>query len=90
MDTYTKLLVVILASVLAIMLVLAIIVLVKIIQIVNQVKEVVEKASKVADKAEAVGEFFQKTAAPIAISRLIANIVSNAVKAKRKKGKDDE
>lgn len=91
MENAEQILVVILASALAVFLLLAIIATVKIIQILNHLKAIAEKAEQVADKAEAVGEFFAKTAGPSAIVKLFANVV-DAFKQKksRKRGDNDE
>lgn len=83
MNTAEQILVVTLSSVLAILLVVCIVAAIKVVQILNEVKRIVKKAESIADKAEAVGEFFQATAGPAAISKLIANIF-HAHKAKRK------
>jgi len=41
------------------------------------VRRIASKAEKIADKAEAVGEFFQKTAGPAAVAKLVSNIVES-------------
>jgi hypothetical protein len=87
MDEYTRILVIILGSVLAITLILAITALVKFIQILDHIKRIVEKAEQIADKAESVTEFFQKTAAPMAVARLVGNIAESFMN--RKKSKKD-
>lgn len=81
MDTETSLtiLVTILSITLAIFLVVAIVATVKIIQILNQLK-------KIVDKAEAVGDFFRRTAGAAAFGKLIANI-TEAVR-NRKRGRN--
>lgn len=87
-DTSLKILVIVLATALAIFLTLAIMLLIKIIQVVKLIKQILEKAEQIADKAEAVGEFFQHTATPLAVGRLIAHIADNVFrKAKPKREK---
>lgn len=86
-DTSLKILVVVLATVLAIFLVLAIVLIVKIIQVVKLIKQILEKAEQIADKAEAVGEFFEHTATPVAVGKLIAHIADNVFKKGKNRGK---
>lgn len=84
--TFTEqFLVVVLAAVLALFLIIGIIVLVKIIQILNHIKHITDKAEKIADQAEAVGDFFQKTAGPAAIAKLVSNIVHSFSNTKHNK-----
>lgn len=83
MNTAEQILVIILSSVLAILLIISIVAAIKVVQILNEVKRIVKKAESIADKAEAVGEFFQASAGPAVISKLIANIF-HAHKSKRK------
>lgn len=79
-----EVLVLILATTLAVFLILAIIAAVKVNQILDQVKRVTDKAERFADKAESVGEFFATATAPSAIGSLIANL-SDVMK--KRKGK---
>ncbi len=74
MNTSEQILVVILSTTLALFLLVSIIAAVKVVQILNDIKRIVKKAESIADKAEAVGEFFQASAGPAAIGKLIANI----------------
>lgn len=76
MDTNTSLeiLVIILSATLALFLILGIVLIIKLIQIASGLKRITVKAEEVVDKAEAVTELFEKTAAPIAIGRLLSNI----------------
>lgn len=90
MGNSEQILVIILASTLAIFLVLAIIATIKLIQILNHLKTITEKAEKLANTAESVGEFFKYTAGPAAIGRLISNVSEAVFKHHNKKGKNDE
>lgn len=91
-DVWFESLVILLSIMLGLFLLMAIILLVKIIQIVNQVKRITDHAEQAVDKAEHIASFFEKTATPVAILKLIANIsdsISKAagkVKNKRKDG----
>jgi hypothetical protein len=83
--TWFAILVIILSSILAITLLLSIILLVKIVQIVGMVKKIIAQAEQVADRAEHFSAFFEKTATPVALLKLISNISDSLQKkAKRK------
>lgn len=94
MESSDRTLVIILAVALAIFLVLSILALVKIIQILGHIKRITEKAANLADKAEAVGEFLERAATPLALSRIMANVADGFLWRRRRnrKGrrKDDE
>ncbi len=93
MDTvWFEVLVVILSVMLALFLLLSIILLVRLIQIANKTKRIVEHAEEAVDKVEEIASFFEKTATPIALMKLVANISEKVTSAadninKRKKGK---
>ena len=90
MSNAEQILVVILASFLALGLLLSIFALVKIVQILNAIKRITAKAESVADKAESVSGFFAKTAAPAAIGRLLLNLASTVWQKKGKSKRRDE
>ena len=86
MENAETILVIVLASFLAIFLLLAIIAAVKIIQVVNHLNRIAEKAETIADKAESAASFFSKAAGPAMIGNFLANIVdvvTNKTKKKR-------
>ncbi len=85
MTTVEQALLIILSTCLAIVLVLTIIIAVKIIQILKHIRIIVAKAENIADKAEAVSDFFQQTAGPTAIVKLISNIFNATTKNKSSK-----
>lgn len=72
-DVWFEVLVIILSVMLALFLLLSIILVVKLIQISNHVKRITEYAEQTVEKAEEVAEFFKKTAAPVAIIKLITD-----------------
>lgn len=76
MDTTTSydILVIMLSVMLAIFLTLSIVALVFIIKILRNVRSITQKAEQIADKAEHITEFFQQTAGPVAVGRMISNI----------------
>lgn len=77
METAALILLIIVSATLTIFLIIAILALFKINQILSDMRRIASKAEKLADKAEAVGEFFQKTAGPVAITKLVSNIVES-------------
>lgn len=80
-DTWFQALVVILSCMTALLLLLAIILMVKLIQISKQVKRIIAQAEEAVDKAEQIASFFEKTATPVAILKLIANVSESVHKA---------
>jgi hypothetical protein len=86
MGNAEEILVVVLASALAVFLLLAIIATVKIIQILNHLKAISEKAERLASTAESVGEIFKYTAGPAAIGKFLANITETVLKHRKKGG----
>jgi hypothetical protein len=85
MNTDERILVIILSIVLAIFLTLAIIATVLVIQVLRKIKRISNKAEELADKAEAVGEFFQKTAGPATLFKAFTRIVKNYNKQQNRK-----
>ena len=83
MDTATQILVIIISAVLGIFLVLFIIALVYVIGIAHRVKEIVSRAESVAGSVEAAASAFEKTATPLAVLKLVSNIVAHAQKRKK-------
>lgn len=81
--------VIILSGMLALFLLVSIVAVVKFVQILNHVKRLTEKAEQIADKAEAVTEFFQASAGPAAIVKLISNIVNMSKAHKNNKSKEE-
>jgi predicted PurR-regulated permease PerM len=96
MDTDTRwfeALVVILSVMLALFLLLSIILVIRFIQITRQIKRITDYAEHAVDKAEEVASFFEKTATPVALMKLVANIsdtiskTADRVNKSRSKGK---
>jgi len=92
METAAYLLLIIVSATLSVFLIAAIIALVRVNQILGDMRRIAAKAEKIADKAEAVGEFFQKTAGPAAVAKLVSNVVesfSNSRHGKNKSHKEE-
>ena len=75
-----EVLVIILSAFLAIFLILSIIILIKVIQIIKVVKRITEHAEQMADRAEHMAAFFEKTATPVALVKLVSNITDAFLK----------
>lgn len=82
MGTAEQILVIILSSFLAIFLILAIVATVLSIKVLKHIQKITEKAEAIADKADSVTTFFQQTAGPAAIAKLVSNLV-HAVRDKK-------
>jgi len=77
---------------LGVFLALAIATLIIILQLLSELKRIAHKAEKLADSAEAVGDFFRKSAGPMALGRFLSNIADTVLKHKQsnKRRDDDE
>lgn len=83
MQSAEQILVIIVSATLTLFLIALIVLAVKLIQIIQHIKHLTEKAEQIADRAEAVTEFFERTAPGVALGRLISNI-TDAILKKRK------
>lgn len=77
----TDILVVLLSIGMSIVLLFAIIALYYTIKVMRNLKSITDRAEHIAENVDNVSEFFKKTAGPVAITKLIANIVE-AVRSK--------
>ncbi len=84
-STWFAILVIILSGFLAIVLILGIVLLLKVIQIIKVVNRITEQAEQVADRAEHISAFFERTATPVAILKLISNVSDTLQKKVKKK-----
>jgi hypothetical protein len=80
-----EILVVTLGSLLAILLILAIIIAVIVIKIARVAKRITQHAEQMADRADHMSAFFQQTATPLALFKLISNIADVIGKKGKKK-----
>jgi len=85
MDTY-EILVIILSTTLAVLLILSIILIINLIKITNHIKTITEKAESIADNVDSVGQFFKNAAGPVAVSKVVANIIESIRNKKDTKG----
>lgn len=84
LGTAEQILVVVLSIFLAIFLVLSIVVAVLVIKLLKNIKHITQKAESIADRADSVTAFFQQSAGPAAIAKLVSNIV-HTVREKKEK-----
>ena len=73
-STWFEVLVIILSVFLALFLILSIIISIKIIQIVKALKRITDHAEQLADRADHISSFFEKTATPVALMKLVSNL----------------
>ncbi|MDQ3123294.1 MAG: hypothetical protein M3Q14_01265 [bacterium] len=83
MEDAAVVLIIILASVLSVFLVVAIILVIKIIKLLKVLNTAAVKASEVVGNVESASEVLKKAAGPLAIGKLLMNVV-NVVSKKRK------
>jgi hypothetical protein len=81
MDTATHILVIFLSTFLAIFLLLSILVLIQVMRLLAMIQHIAEKAESVIQSAESVGQIFKNTAGPLAVVKVVSNLVK-AVKNK--------
>lgn len=86
MNTAENILVIVLASALAIFLLLAVVAAVQIIRLLKTINKITDKAERVIETAENVGEVFKNAAGPLALARVVGNII-DAVHKVTKRGK---
>jgi hypothetical protein len=84
-DTWFQILVIIMSVLLIIILTIVIVIGVKIAKMMKTVKQITDQASNLVGKADHVASFFEKTAAPVAIMKMVANITDAFVKKGNKK-----
>lgn len=78
MNTSEHILVIVLAAALALFLLLAIIISVQIVRLLRMVQHIAQKAEAVIESAESVGTVFKNAAGPMALVRVIRNMVHMA------------
>jgi len=88
MNTAEQILVIILASALAVFLVLAIVIAVQILRLMKTLNNVVLKAQEVVDSAEKTAELVKSAVGQLSVMRFVQNVVSMVQKATKgtKKG----
>jgi len=80
METSQDILVIILATALAVLLVLAIVVAVLIVKLLQGVKRITDKAEHVIETAEHVGEAFSNASGSLALFKIVRNVAEMVTK----------
>jgi hypothetical protein len=77
LSTAQQIILIILASALAIFLILSVAIAVMIVRLIKTIRMIVEKAERVIESAEAVGDVFKKAAGPMSILRFIQGVMDH-------------
>jgi len=85
MDTTAEVLLIIVSTVLSVFLLLAMVALIFFIRVMRQVKQITERAENVAETMESAAYTFQKSATPLAVLKLIGNIVEHAGRGRKRR-----
>jgi sensor histidine kinase YesM len=85
METASWVLLIVVSSALTLFLIVLIVAIVYFIGILKQVKRITAQAESAVDSLEAAASTIQKTASPLAVLKLIGNIVNQASKINRKR-----
>jgi predicted secreted protein len=86
MDTAAQWLLIIVSSVLSLFLIFMIIALVYFIKLIKEIRRLAEKADNVAGSVEAAAGAFERAASPLAVLKIIGNIIDQASKIRKGKG----
>ncbi len=85
LGTAQQIILIILASFLALFLIVSIIIGILIIKVLRTIRHITQKAETITDRADAVAAFFQQSAGPAAIVKLVSNIVHSVREHKESK-----
>ena len=80
-----EILVVIMSSLLIIILCVLIYIFIKVAKIVSSIKKITDKTENIMDRADNISSFFEKTATPVALVKLVSSISEAFNKTGRKK-----
>ena len=87
METTSLVLLIVLSCTLIVLLILLIVAISYFIGILKQVKRIATQAESAVDHMESAAETFKNTASPLAVLKMVSNIVSQASKFNNKRGK---
>ncbi|HSD55959.1 MAG TPA: hypothetical protein VLA92_02285 [Candidatus Saccharimonadales bacterium] len=77
LSTVQQIILIILASSLAIFLILSVAIAVMVLRLVKTIRVIVEKAERIVESAEAVGDVFKRAAGPMSILRFIQGVMDH-------------
>jgi hypothetical protein len=78
MNTSEHILVIVLAAALALFLLLSVVVVVQVIRLLRVVRRIIDKAETVIESAETVGTIFKNASGPLALVRVVRNVMHMA------------
>ncbi len=84
METSQEILVVILATALAVLLVISIVIAILAYKVLKAIRRITEKAEHIVESAEHVGEAFSNATGSLALFKVIRNVTSLVTKASKK------
>lgn len=84
MTTTDQVLLIVVTALLSIFLIICISVLVGVLKLIKSLREVVAKAEEVADSVESAAEVLRDTSGPLALFKLIRNIMKATQKGRRR------
>jgi uncharacterized protein YoxC len=87
MDTAAEVLLIVVSSALTIFLIAFIVAIIYFIGILKQVKKITMQAEIAVDSIESAANTLKNTASPLAVIKLIGNIVNQASKMNKRKGR---
>jgi hypothetical protein len=75
MNTSEHILVIVLAAMLALFLLLSVVIAIQIVRLLHKIQLIAQKAESVIESAESVGTVFKNAAGPMALVRVIRNMI---------------
>ncbi|HEX5448008.1 MAG TPA: hypothetical protein VFW90_02290 [Candidatus Saccharimonadales bacterium] len=85
MNTAALILIIIVSSVLSVFLLVLIVMGIYAVKILKQVRRITERAENVAGSVEAAANTFERTASPLAVLKIIGNIVNQVNRVKKRR-----
>lgn len=85
MNTVAEVLLIVVSSVLSVFLIVLIVAGVYTVKILKQVRRITDRAEGVADSMEAAASAFERKASPLAVLKVIGNIVEQVTKARKRR-----
>jgi ABC-type multidrug transport system fused ATPase/permease subunit len=87
METASLVLLIVVSSALTVFLIVSIVAISYFIGVLKQVKRIATQAESAVDSIESAAATFQRSASPLAVLKLIGNIVNQASKFNKKRGR---
>lgn len=81
-----EILLIVVSTTLSVFLIVLIVALVYLIGILKQIKRITQRAENVADSVESAAQVFERSASPLALLKLVGEIIDKAYKIRKRKG----